>query len=193
MKNTLRKEALKRRESLSADEIMSKSSVIIHSFRGTDFYKSSKNVMIYVSFRNEVDTLELIDDMLKEGKRVFIPLTVSKTKELLVSEIIDIQEDLEIGNFGVLEPKKEKQRIVNPEILDLIVVPGVCFDKRGFRIGYGAGYYDRFLSKLPQIPTISLVFQLQLMDKVPEDSYDIPVDYIITENDYINCREELGH
>jgi len=190
MKNIIRHRVLSNREELSRKDIMAKSAIIIEKLKKTDYYRQANNIMIYASFKNEVDTLELIEGMIREGKRVFIPLTVNETKALLVSEIIDINEDLEIGNFGVLEPKKDKERIVEPDILDLIVIPGVCFDKRGYRIGYGAGYYDRFLSKLPKIPRLSLALQLQMVDEVPEDYYDIPVDYIITEEENIVCERD---
>ncbi|KAB3533545.1 5-formyltetrahydrofolate cyclo-ligase [Alkaliphilus serpentinus] len=190
MKKQLRLETLRAREALNSEEVLLKSSSIITIFKESNFYKEAKNIMIYVSFRNEVDTLGLIEEMIQEGKRVFIPLTVDKTRELLVSEVQDIKEDLEIGNFGVLEPKKEKERILDPNILDLIVVPGVSFDKRGYRIGYGGGYYDRFLAKHNDITTLSLIFQLQLIDQVPNDTFDIPVDYLITEKELIKCKED---
>ena len=77
---------------------------------------------------------------------------------------------------------------MDPSEVDLIIVPGVAFDKCGYRIGYGGGYYDRFLSNLDHVTKISLAFNMQLIDKIPTDHFDIPVNYIITEKEIINCK-----
>ncbi len=149
--------------------------------------------MVYIPLEeeNEVLTESIIDDLSSRGKRMFVPLTVHKTKEIIVSELKDIKKDLRVGNFGVMEPKKEATRPVEPSILDLVIVPGVVFDKKGYRIGHGAGYYDRFLPRLPEkTVTVSLAFDMQLVDWVPTEKHDMAVKYIITEKQFIKCRKD---
>lgn len=186
MKKEIRKKILQLKESLSEQEIQKKSSDIFNTLSNMEFYNNANNVMLYVSFGSEVLTKPIIDDLLQQGKRVFVPVTAPKTKELIVSELKSFEDDLKVGHFGVMEPKKDALRPVDPTIIDLIIVPGVAFDKEGYRIGYGGGYYDRFIPRLAdKTPKVSLAFEMQLIDKVPKDKYDIPVEYMITEKQFI--------
>lgn len=145
--------------------------------------------MVYIDFRNEVETNLIIDDLLTQNKEVCIPISVPKTKEMILSKIINPQKELIKGTYGILEPKEEYIRKVDPDTLDLIIVPGVAFDKDGYRIGYGGGYYDRFLDKLSKAtPSIGIAFDLQILHKVPKDFFDHPVDFIVTEKEIILCK-----
>ncbi|QUH25676.1 5-formyltetrahydrofolate cyclo-ligase [Serpentinicella alkaliphila] len=189
MKKEIRNKIINNRSNLTEIEIIEKSNIIFRKLKEIDIYKNASNVMLYISFNNEVLTKPIIEDLFQANKRVFIPVTISETKELIVSELLSIEGDLEIGNFGVLEPKKNCLRPFSPHELDLIIVPGVAFDPRGYRIGYGAGYYDRFLPQVPNnVPKASIAFDLQIIDFVPSETYDMPVEYIITENRTIKCN-----
>lgn len=193
MKKEIREAILHEKMKFSETAVKEKSLAIFNTLRETDFYKNADNIMAYIPLENEneVPTELIIDDFFDRGKRVFIPLTVHKTKGLIVSELKDIERDLEVGNFGVLEPKKEAIRPVEPAVLDIVIVPGVAFDRRGYRIGHGAGYYDRFLPKLSgDTVTVSLAFDMQLIDKVPTEHHDIAVEYIITEKQFIKCIKD---
>lgn len=193
MKKVLREALINKRSSLSKEKAALKSRQIFTELRATTLYKEAERVMLYIAFRNEVHTEEIIDDLLQRGKRVFIPITVHSTKAIILSELKNPIEDLQPGNFGVLEPKPEAVREVDPSLLDLVLVPGVGFDKKGYRIGYGAGYYDRFLPRLsPDIPTVGLAYQLQLVDELPIDQYDYPLQYIITEEGIRDNRGLYG-
>ena len=186
-KEIFRKKILEKRQSMSKNDVMSKSIIIIKSLMSTDFYNSSQAIMTYVSFRNEVRTIDLINQALN-NKRVIIPKTIPETKEIELSELRDLERDLDTGVYGVLEPKKDFIRPVSNDIIDLVIVPGAAFDLKGNRIGYGAGYYDKFLSKLDKsIPKIALAFDFQIMENVHSHEYDVPMDYIITENRIIKC------
>lgn len=192
MKKGLREAIINKRNNLSEDEILAKSMLIFKKLKQMDYYKNATRIMLYISFNNEVLTDIIIEDIIQSGKQVFMPVTVPRTKDIIVSELINKNDDLEIGTFGVLEPKKDKLRPHPPHDLDLVIVPGVAFDSRGYRIGYGAGYYDRFLPNVPTfVPKVSLAFDLQLINRVPKDDYDIPVEHIITESQYINCVDNL--
>lgn len=191
VKKNIRKNILQAKEALSHEIIEEKSQAIFDTLREKDYYKNAENVMIYITLGKEVITPTIIDDLMNKGKRVFVPLTVPKTKELIVSELKNFDEDLEVGHFGVLEPKKEATRPVDPSILDLVVVPGVAFDRRGFRVGYGAGYYDRFLTRLSEkATTIALAFDMQLIDEVPIEHFDMSVQYIITETQLLDIVKD---
>ena len=99
-------------------------------------------------------------------------------------------DELEPGYYGILTPKKEFIRYIDPKEIDLIIVPGAAFDRQGYRVGFGGGYYDRFLTDL-NCMKISIAFGLQIVDKVPREGHDLPVDMIITEKETINIKKQL--
>ncbi|MFA5524416.1 MAG: 5-formyltetrahydrofolate cyclo-ligase [Tissierellales bacterium] len=185
-KRTLRSEILNRRKVLSKKQVITKSSAISSQLFSTEQYKNSKYIMCYIDFRNEVRTEGIIKTALKEDKNIIIPISVVETKQLILSQLLDYDKELESGTYGILEPKKEFIRVVNPELVDLVIMPGVAFDRRGYRIGYGGGYYDRFLTRInDSVPKIALAFELQMVPYVRKGRYDLPVDYIITESEVI--------
>ncbi|MDD3297783.1 MAG: 5-formyltetrahydrofolate cyclo-ligase, partial [Firmicutes bacterium] len=151
MKQRIREEILGMRREIPHSQREEYSRSIFQRLIGLDLFKASQNIMAYVAFRNEVETLPVIRYCLSEGKRVHIPVSVPKTRELLLSELKDPERDLRPGTYGVPEPAPENIRPFPKEDLDLILVPGVAYDEKGFRIGYGAGYYDRFLDGLTRV------------------------------------------
>lgn len=185
-KKIIRDQILKNKEELDKTSLNSYSDSIINKLYNTDYYKNAKTIMTFISFGAEVDTHDFIKQSIKNNKRILVPITVPATKQLKLSEVLDFDE-LEIGFYNILTPKEEFIRYVDPSEVDLIIVPGVAFDREGYRIGYGGGYYDRFLSKLDHITKISLAFDMQLIDKIPHEVFDIPVNYIITEKEIIKC------
>lgn len=189
MKKEIRKSILDSRKSLEPLAFQEKSENIVSQLVNSDSYKNSTVIMAYVDFRNEVSTKNFIKKALNDNKRVIIPISIVETKELLLSELKDYDNELKSGTYGILEPKKEFIRETNKDIIDLILVPGVAFDLKGYRVGYGAGYYDRFLKGIsPKVPKIALAFDLQIVDNAYPDSHDFPVDYIITESMYVKCE-----
>jgi len=178
VKGKLRKQFIEQRLRLSQEEVEQKSKQIMSTLFATESFKQAKVVMFYVDMRNEVVTKKAIIDAFAEGKRVVVP-RVKKGYGLLAIEIKSLDE-LEPSTFGVLEPQ-EKEEISIDEI-DVVVVPGVAFDKRGYRIGYGGGYYDNFLPKLKaEAKKIAVAFEMQLIDHIPAEAHDVKVDMIITE------------
>lgn len=187
-KNFMRKDILNKRKALSQKEVMLKSNKISELLLSTDFYLKSHTIMTYIDFRNEVMTEKIIRESLETEKDIVIPISIVKTKDILLSQLLDFDKELTTGAYGILEPRQEYIREVKPESIDLVLVPGVAFDRRGSRIGYGGGYYDRFLKKLDKsIPKVALAFDMQLAEIVYRDNHDIPMDYIITENEIIHC------
>lgn len=188
-KKSLRKKVLENRSKLSKENILEYSEIIANKLYEMDFYKNAKRIMAFISFKDEIHTHDIIKTSIDKGKSIVVPITVPETRELKVSELRDFSE-LEMGYYDILTPKKEFIRLVDPNTIDLILVPGVVFAKDGYRIGYGGGYYDRFLSKLDKrVMKIGLAFDLQITDRVPTESFDIPVDLIITEKRIIDCSK----
>lgn len=187
-KQQQRESILKKRAQLTQEEITEKSKKIKEKLFKLKEFNSAERIMFYLAFKNEVATELMVKRALKKGKKIVVPSSDKENKKLLLSEIKDYQQELKTGTYGILEPKKEYRREINKKELDLIIVPGVGFDNSGNRIGYGAGYYDRFLSQITlHTPKIALAYEVQLVDKVIVDQYDIPVDKIVTEKKVINC------
>jgi len=137
----------------------------------------------------EVETEQMIRDFLEIGKKILIPITDKPHRRLIFSELRDYDAELTLGTFNIQEPKREYRRIIPPNQTALVTVPGIVFDLRGYRLGYGFGYYDRFLSSLNvETPTIGLAFEFQIENKVPIENHDIPVHRIITEKRVIDCK-----
>ncbi|MCQ4923520.1 5-formyltetrahydrofolate cyclo-ligase [Tissierella carlieri] len=189
-KKILREKVLQKRADLSPKSIIEYSDIIAEKLYKMDSYKEAKTIMSFISFDSEVNTHEIIKRSISHNKSIVVPITIPKTKELKVSEVLDFSE-LELGYYNILTPKKEYIRFIDPSTIDLILVPGVVFARNGYRVGYGGGYYDRFLSKFEKkVDKIGLAFDLQVTDEVPTDSFDIPVDLIITEKEIINCLKK---
>jgi 5-formyltetrahydrofolate cyclo-ligase len=130
----------------------------------------------------------MIKEALKLGKMIAVPI-VEKEKTLSLSELKDFENELEVGKFGILEPKLEYRRRVNLEEVELVIVPGIAFDKNGNRIGYGGGYYDYLLKKMKDVSFIGLAYELQIVTQIPIEEKDISVHKIITEDRIIKCQE----
>lgn len=187
-KENVRKETLERRKAISVDELVKKSESISEKFLSTEIYKNANTIMAYIDFRNEVKTEKIIKTAIADGKRVVIPISVVETRQLILSEIINYDIELGEGTYGILEPRKEYIRETDPCLVDVVLIPGVAFDERGFRVGYGAGYYDRFLEKVREDTSkIALAFELQMVEYAYEDSHDVPVEMVITEDRIVKC------
>lgn len=180
MKHKIRKTIKELMEKHSDLEKSEKSDIIKKKLFNEEMFKKAEVVMFYVSLKDEVDTLPMIDEALKAGKRVCVPVILKEEMKLIAGEIKDRKQDLEKQHFGIYQPKKHKVREVPLDDIDLVVVPGVAFDKNNVRLGRGHGYYDRFLSGLPsRTHTIGLCFQFQVLEDLPKHPHDVPVAKII--------------
>ena len=137
----------------------------------------------------DVETLEIIKRCLKVGVRVAVPLVESSTVSMVPLLIKDPGKDLVPGYYNIPEPDPEKTMPIEPAEIDAAVIPGSVFDINGGRLGYGGGYYDRFLvNKAPQAKRIGFAFELQVIDQVPVAPHDQPLDVLITEKRIVNIR-----
>lgn len=190
-KKILRKEILEKRDNINIDKKEKMDKAIINRFYESKYYKEAKKIFIYISFGSEINTREIINVALKENKKIYVPRTELKTKIMDAVEISSLNS-LKESSYGILEPSKENKS-VDPNELDLIVVPGVAFDRNGGRMGYGAGFYDIYFKKInkenvKKITKLALAYDMQVIEMVPMNEDDIPVDYIVTENEFINGK-----
>ncbi len=182
MKNELRKQTLARRLKLTVAERSEKSKTIIQKVKSLPAYGDARTVMLYLDFRGEVETTELVQDALAEGKRVVVPVC-NPDRTITPKEIHNLEQDLQIGTWGIREPKPGLCPPVDPLEIDLVLVPGVAFDLKGNRLGYGAGYYDRFVLRLrPETPLAALAFEEQVLPEIQPDPHDRPMHMVVTEN-----------
>ena len=178
-KSVIRKRILKLLRNQKEEDRFKKNLVILRKFFTTKELKSAKTILFYVAFDGEVETLDMIKRAYAKGKKVAVP-TILKDKKMIIPTLISNGEELELGPYGIKHPKHNPSSWLKAEDLDLVVVPGVAFDKRRHRLGRGAGYYDRFLASLPKdVPTVGLAFDFQIVDVLPHQEHDIPVSRVI--------------
>lgn len=179
IKNVLRGEIKERKKELKLEEKRKKDKKIKEKFTASSIYKKATCIFIYVSLKDEVDTHNIIKEALKNGKRICVPKVISIKEGMDAIEIKDFSELVECGAYKILEPLDFKNKIDEKDI-DLAVLPGLAFDNEGGRLGYGGGFYDRFIPKLKnEVPKIALAYDFQMVDDVPKDSHDILVDKVI--------------
>ncbi len=137
----------------------------------------------YVGFESEVATEDFLRRCLARGVRVAVPWAITGTRRLLFSEVRDFDAELTVNRMGILEPRRETLRPVPCASFDAVIVPGTAFDVSGRRLGYGMGYYDRCLREVAgKVPLIGLAFACQVVECLPAEEHDVPVDLVITEN-----------
>lgn len=182
LKSEIRKEILKARSALPAEEAAAKSALIVERLLALEEYRRAEVVMAYADFRNEVRTDRLIRESLARGKAVAVPFTDTREKRLIPSLLLSYPEDLAPGTWGIPEPAPGRLRPVEPAKIDLVVVPGVAFDIKGNRLGYGGGYYDRFLPQAkPGAFFVAPAFELQVVPEIEPGPHDCPVHCLVTE------------
>jgi len=179
-KKILRDEYLRRRNSLGDKARSQKGAAILESLIRKPLYRSSNNVGLYFAFGSEVETSAMMDRAVKDGKSIYLPVIDPIDKEMHFCHFDGDVCGLTCNSFGILEPKK--MPVIADEVLDLIIVPGLIFTKEGWRIGHGAGYYDRYLKKV-DTTTCGVAFSLQIKESIPFGDFDVPLDYVLTEND----------
>src|SRR3989338_3601290 len=180
-KAQLRTMLLHRLKQQREDERRRKSEAIWRKLCRLAAFRRAARVCCYVALPYEVQTWRMIEQMLSRGKRVAVPVVQRRAKRLSLSEIRDPAKELARGAFGVWEPVPEARRPVRPRDLDLVLVPGLAFDRRGHRLGHGHGYFDRFLARLPKAtPTVGFAFRFQLLARLPVSNRDYAVQTVLT-------------
>jgi 5-formyltetrahydrofolate cyclo-ligase len=175
MKHINRRVILRKRNRLSKEEVIKKSKIIKGKLFNSEEYKKAKIIMFYASFGSEVNTLDMIKESLK-NKTICIPIV--KNNIIIASKIKNIEELDKKNKYGIFEVSVIEK--INTKDIDLVVVPGIAFDKRNHRIGYGKGYYDNFLKKFKN-KKIGLAFNLQVLEIIPNDEWDVKLDEVISD------------
>ena len=188
LKKTIRKEILQVRSCLSGNERDDKNRAICAKLIEMPEFSRAGLVMAYMDFRDEPGTADIISECFKRGKRVALPVVTGKGGagfELQAFETVSGAVLLR-NSYGIFEPDPNTACRVDEAEIDLVIVPGVVFDLMKYRIGYGAGYYDRFLKKLGMgCFTVGIAYDLQIVDWIPAENHDIPMNKVITESHVI--------
>lgn len=188
--NWLRKKILARRNALSPAVQKEKSEKIIGSLLDLPDIQQASVILVYVNFRSEVQTISFIKKCLQANKKVAVPVTRVAEKKLLAIRITDPEKDLRPGYCSIPEPGKylQQTRAIDPASIEVVIVPGSVFDEQGGRLGYGGGYYDRFLIRdAPQARRIATAYALQIVDALRLQPHDQSMDRIITEERIYSC------
>ncbi len=185
-KTTLRSHVLSLRSAQSPREREEKSNAIAMRVLASVEWINARTIMLYASTPREVHTTQLIESALREGKRVCLPAQESASAPINAYAIRSMDE-LERGSLGFVQPPALHSRLVSKKNIDVVIVPGVAFDEKGNRLGRGMHFYDDFLAGMHAVK-IGLAFELQIVENVPTEAHDVPVDLVVTEKRLFRCR-----
>ncbi len=180
-KSKLRYDYLKVRDRIEPHVRFTHSNSILSKIKQLDSYEDARILMFYLSYGSEVVTDLMINEVLADGKEVAVPVIQSPGDGIMTAVKINRLEDCYEKVYGIRQPEFNENDVVSKEDVDLIFVPGIVFDLNGYRIGYGKGYYDRWLEGTDVLKRVGLAFEVQLIDKIPNGQYDLPVSKILTE------------
>lgn len=184
-KSDIRRRYLELRRALSHQDAAEKSARIRERLQDLKEFQQAEVVLSYISSKdNEVDTQVLIETLLASEKDVLVPFT-GANRTLAWSPIRALSE-LAPATFGILEPRADCQRVMEPPAGAVVLVPGIAFARDGYRVGYGGGYFDRFLADFAGLK-IGLAYDFQIVDSLPHAAHDVPVDIIVTESHIHRC------
>ena len=158
-----------------------KSKMICSKLLCLEEFKIAKTILFYASFNGEVSTFEMIEKAQNLGKEISFPRILKDNKKMVPIKVNNVDRDLVTGAFGVKEPIYKNENVLEDKDVDLVVVPGVVFDKKNNRIGRGGGFYDRFLDSIScDIPTVGLAFDFQIVDSISFcEKHDMPVKFVL--------------
>jgi 5-formyltetrahydrofolate cyclo-ligase len=189
-KQALRQRIIGARDAVPAAERLHWSRPIVESVCALHSYRSAQTVLGYLNFGSELTAELWVQQALDDGKRVLLPRVNRASKHLELYQLRDLQQDVAPGLWGIREPIVEhcKRNDALGE-LDFILLPGVAFTREGARLGYGGGYFDKLLARIPHTPTLAAgAFELQVVVDIPQESTDHKVEWLVTENETIHCE-----
>ena len=180
-KEELRQKILARMRQQQEDERQRKSRIIQRKLFALPAMREAKTILFYASFDGEVETLDMMRQAQRLGKTVALPRVDRRQRSMQPACVASLDHDLIPGAYGIAQPN-QYCRVIGIEALDMVIVPGVAFDRRNNRLGRGQGYYDRFLADLSsEIPAIGLAFDFQMLDRLPnQQAHDRPVSCVLS-------------
>jgi len=176
-KAKIRAEISRKRRYLTKSEKLKLDKTILRKLETLSEWKKAKNILIYIAHKDEIQTLDFIEKYLK-SKKIVAPKTHLRFHSLSLHRI-ESKDDLLQGRYGLKEPHPST-KMIDPKTIDLAIVPGTVFDLKGHRIGYGKGYFDR-LNRILKCKKIGLAYSFQIIDNIPADKHDQPVNILISE------------
>lgn len=180
-KKDLRERILTLLRNQREEQRLKKSALICSQLINMSAFKKAATILFYMPFDGEVNTIEMITLAKKLGKKIALPRIMQLKKTIVPTLIECLDSHLEVGPYGIQQPKDTGTNALKLDALDMVVVPGIAFDKKNYRLGRGSGYYDRFLSKLSShIPTVGLAFDFQIVEKIPQqERHDMAVSHVL--------------
>ena len=173
-KKTLRREIREKKRAMSPEEIEARSARLGELFAQTEAYKNAKTVYGYLPYNQEVRTVPILERAIREGKKVAVPKVYGDTMRFLyLNDLTRVAK----SNMGIPEPVADEP--VADDETALVLMPGLAFDEAGHRIGYGGGFYDKFLAQEPNHPTLALCYEFQMLPYLETEEFDIPVDTVL--------------
>jgi 5-formyltetrahydrofolate cyclo-ligase len=173
-KKELRRQISKRKREMTESEIENASRVLAEKFVNSQVYRDAKTIYGYMPYNQEVRTIPMMEQALRDGKRVAVPKVYGDTMKFIY---MDDLSQVEEGYYNIPEPIADGPVAEDPTAL--VLMPGLAFDEKGNRMGYGGGFYDKFLAQEPDHPTVALCYAFQMVDHIPTEEYDIPVDCVL--------------
>ena len=173
-KKALRSAIRQRKRAMTEEEIVSKSEKLGQLLAGNELYKNAKTFYGYLPYNQEVRTAPMLEQAIREGKRVAVPKCYGQEMKFIY---LDDLSQVAPGYAGIPEPIADGPVADDPTAL--VLMPGMAFDPQGHRIGYGGGFYDKFLAREPDHPTLALCYDFQMLDALETEEYDIPVDCVL--------------
>lgn len=181
-KRQLRQMIISKRTTLSLQMRQNAESAIYKHLFELDTFKRSQIISSFVSFRDEIEMKTINEKILSEGKTLVLPF-IDMTTKSMTFHIVNALKELELNSFGILEPNPKHHYQIENSAIELVLTPGVAFDQRGYRLGYGGGFYDRFFSQIEKtIPKIGIAYDIQMVVALDVEAYDLPVTQLITES-----------
>lgn len=173
-KKELRSAIRMRKRAMTEEEIVTRSAALVQLFLASDFYKNAKTIYGYLPYNQEVRTVPILEQAIRDGKQVAVPKVYGDEMRFLY--ITDLTQ-VEKGYAGIPEPIADEP--VAHDETALVLMPGLAFDAQGHRMGYGGGFYDRFLEQEPNHPTLALCYEFQMLPYLETEAHDIPVDCVL--------------
>ena len=173
-KKELRQRIREQKRAMTEEQIVCASQKLAEKFLATEAYQKAKTIYGYLPYNQEVRTVPILQQALKDGKQVAVPkVYAEQMRFILLSDLSQVEK----GYAGIPEPIADGPVATDPTAL--VLMPGLAFDPQGHRIGYGGGFYDRFLEQEPNHPTVALCYHFQMLERLETQDHDIPVDQVI--------------
>lgn len=173
-KKSLRQKIKEQKRNMTQAQIEAASTRLGELFAACDAYRQAKTVYFYLPYNQEVRTIPMLERALADGKRVAVPKVYGEEMRFIYIEDLS---GIAPGSFGIPEPVADEPVANDPTAL--VLMPGLAFDRQGNRMGYGGGFYDKFLNQEPDHPTVALCYEFQMCEALPTEEFDVPVDLVL--------------